>query len=243
MNLSALPLRLLAAASFCLLSTGRPAPLHAAPATAPQSPAAATDSATADPGAADLRPERTTVARPYLVPRNRSQHTLFIEAGYLVNLSTIHFKASDKGSLNEGLNLTAGYNWTSRRGLGAGVIYSGGFLSARRDGVARTARLHYVAPEFVARQRVGRRWLFREAVGIGYGYYVRTYGDNRAGRGGIGQHERASVEYMLTRWLGLSAGFSGQWLLVSAPDVGDGVELNLGGILTFHVGGGIRLYF
>lgn len=83
----------------------------------------------------------------------------------------------------------------------------------------------------------------REDVGVGYGRYTRSYGPTRASRGGPGLHERASVEYMITRWLGLSAEIGGQWLLVGAPDVDDGAELNLGGVLTFHAGGGVRFYF
>lgn len=179
----------------------------------------------------------------HLAPRNRSQHTFFVNAGYTAVLSTLYFKESTSGSLNEGHDITAGYNWTSRRGFGVGVIYSGGFISAERNGFERTTRLHYVAPEFVARQRAGRRWLFRESAGIGYGRYVRGYGDVRGSRGGVGIHESASVEFMLTRHLGLSAGISGQWLIVGSPDVGDGFELNLAGIFRVQFGGGLRFYF
>lgn len=196
-------------------------------------------SATETPAETRVRPE----PKPALTPRNRTQHTVFASVSHLTNLSTLHFKASDEGSLNTGVNLTAGYNWTSRRGLGVGVIYSGGFASARRDAITRTSRLHYVAPEFVARQQAGRRWIFREAVGVGYGRYARSYGQTRASRGGPGLHERVSVECIITRWLGLSAEIGGQWLLVGAPDVDDGAELNLGGVLTFHAGGGVRFYF
>lgn len=179
----------------------------------------------------------------HLAPRNRSQHTFFVNAGYTAVLSTLYFKESTSGSLNEGHDITAGYNWTSRRGFGVGVIYSGGFISAERNGFERTTRLHYVAPEFVARQRAGRRWLFRESAGIGYGRYVRGYGDAHGSRGGVGIHESASVEFMLTRHLGLSAGISGQWLIVGSPDVGDGFELNLAGIFRVQFGGGLRFYF
>lgn len=179
----------------------------------------------------------------HLAPRNRSQHTFFVNAGYTAVLSTLYFKESTSGSLNEGHDITAGYNWTSRRGFGVGVIYSGGFISAERNGFERTTRLHYVAPEFVARQRAGRRWLFRESAGIGYGRYVRGYGDVRGSRGGVGIHESASVEFMLTRHLGLSAGISGQWLIVGSPDVGDGFELNLAGIFRVQFGGGLQFYF
>ena len=104
--------------------------------------------------------DRSKRAR-HLAPRGRSQHTFFANAGYTAILSTIYLRESSSGSLNEGLEITAGYNWTSRRGLGVGVVYSGGFISARRGGFERTSRIHYIAPEFVARQRVGRRWLFR----------------------------------------------------------------------------------
>lgn len=179
----------------------------------------------------------------HLAPRHRSQHTFFVNAGYTAVLSALYFKESTSGSLNEGYDITAGYNWTSRRGFGVGVIYSGGFISAERNGFERTTRLHYVAPEFVARQRAGRRWLFRESAGIGYGRYVRGYGEVRGSRGGVGIHESASAEFMLTRHLGLSAGVSGQWLIVDSPDVGDGFELNLVGIFRIQLGGGLRFYF
>lgn len=147
--------------------------------------------------------------------------------GYTAILSTIYLRESSSGSLNEGLEITAGYNWTSRRGLGVGVVYSGGFISARRGGFERTSRIHYIAPEFVARQRVGRRWLFRESAGIGYGRYIRGYAGLTGSRGGVGIHESVSAEFMLTRFLGLGVTVGGQWLIVDSPDVDDGAELNL----------------
>ena len=72
--------------------------------------------------------DRSKRAR-HLAPRGRSQHTFFANAGYTAILSTIYLRESSSGSLNEGLEITAGYNWTSRRGLGVGVVYSGGFIS------------------------------------------------------------------------------------------------------------------
>ena len=173
--------------------------------------------------------DRSKRAR-HLAPRGRSQHTFFANAGYTAILSTIYLRKSSSGSLNEGLEITAGYNWTSRRGLGVGVVYSGGFISARRGGFERTSRIHYIAPEFVARQRVGRRWLFRENAGIGYGRYIRSYAGLTGSRGGVGIHESVSAEFMLTRFLGLGVTVGGQWLIVDSPDVDDGAELNLAGI-------------
>ena len=129
--------------------------------------------------------DRSKRAR-HLAPRGRSQHTFFANAGYTAILSTIYLRESSSGSLNEGLEITAGYNWTSRRGVGVGVVYSGAFISAQRGGFERTSRIHYIAPEFVARQRVGRRWLFRESAGIGYGRYIRSYAGLTGSRGGVG---------------------------------------------------------
>ena len=186
--------------------------------------------------------DRSKRAR-HLAPRGRSQHTFFANAGYTAILSTIYLRESSSGSLNEGLEITAGYNWTSRRGVGVGVVYSGAFISAQRGGFERTSRIHYIAPEFVARQRVGRRWLFRESAGIGYGRYIRSYAGLTGSRGGVGIHESVSAEFMLTRFLGLGVTVGGQWLIVDSPDVDDGAELNLAGIFRVQLGGGIRFYF
>lgn len=70
----------------------------------------------------------------HLAPRNRPQHTLFANAAYTAVISTLYLAESSSGSLNEGYDISAGYNWTSRRGFGAGIVYSGGFISAERNG-------------------------------------------------------------------------------------------------------------
>lgn len=239
---------LLLLASGKAMQLGAATPGSASPEWEQATPEGGNTAATGNPAPQAVNPTAQE-ARPvpkraqHLAPRGRSQHTFFANAGYTAVLSTIYLAESSSGSLNEGFDITAGYNWTSRRGLGIGVIYSGGFISAERNGLERTSRFHYVAPEFVARQRAGRRWLFRESAGIGYGRYIRTYGDLKGSRGGVGIHESVSVEYMLTRHLGLGATVGGQWLLVGSPDVDDGWELNLVGIFRFQAGGGLRVYF
>ena len=90
----------------------------------------------------------------HLAPRDRPQHTFFANAAYTAVISTLYLAESSSGSLNEGYDISAGYNWTSRRGFGAGIVYSGGFISAERNGIRRTSRIHYIAPEFVARQPI-----------------------------------------------------------------------------------------
>lgn len=71
--------------------------------------------------------------REHLAPRDRAQHTVFANAGYLAILSAFYFEESSSGSLNSGFDLMAGYNWTSRRGLGVG-IHLLGRLHLRRTG-------------------------------------------------------------------------------------------------------------
>ena len=82
----------------------------------------------------------------HLAPRDRPQHTFFANAAYTAVISTLYLAESSSGSLNEGYDISAGYNWTSRRGFGAGIVYSGGFISAERNGIRRTSRIHYIAP-------------------------------------------------------------------------------------------------
>ena len=231
---SSLASRICGTAALVLL-TCCAARLHAA--------APATTASRTDISAAACTPADRSKRARHLAPRGRSQHTFFANAGYTAILSTIYLRESSSGSLNEGLEITAGYNWTSRRGVGVGVVYSGAFISAQRGGFERTSRIHYIAPEFVARQRVGRRWLFRESAGIGYGRYIRSYAGLTGSRGGVGIHESVSAEFMLTRFLGLGVTVGGQWLIVDSPDVDDGAELNLAGIFRVQLGGGIRFYF
>lgn len=241
--------RICGTAALVLLTCGASARLYAASPdeTASRRETSAADSAFTAQAEVPLRTltpagDRSKRAR-HLAPRGRSQHTFFANAGYTTLPTSIYFAKSSSGSLNEGLNITAGYNWTSRRGLGVGIIYSGSFISAQRNGIERTSRIHYLAPEFVARQRVGRRWLFRESAGIGYGRYIRGYDGLTGSKGGVGIHESVSAEFMLTRHIGLGATIGGQWLIVGSPDVDDGAELSLAGIFQFHMGGGVRFYF
>ena len=77
----------------------------------------------------------------HLAPRDRPQHTFFANAAYTAVISTLYLAESSSGSLNEGYDISAGYNWTSRRGFGAGIVYSGGFISAERNGIRRTSRI------------------------------------------------------------------------------------------------------
>lgn len=180
----------------------------------------------------------------HLAPRDRPQHTFFANAAYTAVISTLYLAESSSGSLNEGYDISAGYNWTSR---GASAPES----STRADSSRPNATGSGVRAASTTSHRSsspgsgpGRRWLFRESAGIGYGRYIRSYGDTSGSRGGVGIHESASVEFMLGRHIGLGAGISGQWLIVDSPDVDDGAELNLlGGIFRFQFGGGLRVYF
>ena len=72
----------------------------------------------------------------HLAPRNRSQHTFFANAAYTAVISTLYLAESSSGSLNEGYDISAGYNWTSR-GSGPGADGSSG--KARASATAATS--------------------------------------------------------------------------------------------------------
>lgn len=233
----ALPLRYAAAVFLLLAVSGITSQLQA---SSPENPT-------------PIRTDTTTFGNtpPYVrirkrdshfVPRDRSSHTFFVNVDVAGSTIT-NFKENTSGSLNNGVGVNTGYSWLSRRGLGVGIVYSGNFFSAERNELRRTAHFHYIGAEFVARQRVGRRWLFRESTGYGYCIYTRTYGEKTASKCGVGGRYDLSVQYMLTRHLGLGLNMSGQWLLTKTPDVDDGFELNLFGTLLVNFGGGLYLYF
>lgn len=155
--------------ALLLLASGRAMQLRADTPGAESAAQEATCAALGGPGLAAVPGEKAPsagkqTAQPgraqslraqHLAPRDRPQHTLFANAAYTAVISTLYLAESSSGSLNEGYDISAGYNWTSRRGFGAGIVYSGGFISAERNGIRRTSRIHYIAPEFVARQRAG----------------------------------------------------------------------------------------
>lgn len=233
----ALPRHCAAAVFFLLAVSGMTSQLQA---SSPENPAPSqTGTTTFDDTPPSVRIRKRD---SHFVPRDRSSHSFFVNVGGTVS-SVINFKESTSGTLNNGVGINTGYSWISRKGLGVGVVYSGNFFSAERNELQREAHFHYIGAEFVARQRVGRRWLFRESTGWGYAIYTRTYGEQTASKCGVGGRYDLSVQYMLTRHLGVGLNMSGQWLVTKTPDISDGFELNLFGTMLVNYGGGLYLNF
>lgn len=192
----------------------------------------------------------------HLLPRTQSQHTLFMEVGRPTIISLEDISCGDFDPVQRGLSVMAGYNWTSKRGFGVGFRYWGDFVN-RQNSYQEAYEVHYIAPEFVARQRVGRRILFRESVGMGFGFH--RYGDDResesASHCGFGFHETVRIEVMLTRNIGLNAHLGGQCMWFPNDDFGmmwdvenmenqdDDKVLDFDAIIQYQIGAGLCLYF
>ena len=174
----------------------------------------------------------------HLAPRNRPQHTLFANAAYTAVISTLYLAESSSGSLNEGYDISAGYNWTSRRGFGAGIVYSGGFISAERNGIRRTSRIHSSHRSSSPGSGPGADGSSGKARASATAATSAATAIRRAAGAASASMNRPPWSSCWDATSAWGAGISGQWLIVDSPDVDDGAELNLlGGIFRFQFGG------
>lgn len=198
--------------------------------------------------ASSLQPQHTTV-------RERMPHSdFYIRAGYAFIVSDVKQIAALKGNFKQGFDLNAGYQWTSRRGIGVGVRYSGYFTSghfaeSHPDANVTTEdkvsiRLHYFAPELVLRQDLSRRFTFREAAGAGYASYSEGVRNTSFGIDGYGFHFDLSVEYRPVRDLSLSLGTGLYSARFSSMNVLVGNNRNAkAGITRISLNAGVQVYF
>lgn len=129
------------------------------------------------------------------------------------------------------------------QGLGAGIRYSGHFAHLEKGSENIRIRIHYAAPEFVARQNLGERWVARETIGAGYALYTEN-GAGYSGRvSGFGAHINIGAEYKITPWLGIGACLGA--IITRFPNWGHCVA---GGtqnaqIARISIDGGVHFYF
>lgn len=97
------------------------------------------------------------------------------------------------GAPKQGWDLNAAYQWIPR-GCGVGVHYSGYFTSITGDAKKLNIGLHYARPEFVMRQQAGRRWIFRESIGLGYARRSERVESLSTGINGYGAHVEVAAE-------------------------------------------------
>lgn len=189
---------------------------------------------------------------------NKADFTLLLDAGYGIMTSEYLVPGNSSGNPKRGLDAGVTLRWIWRPGLGLGIRYAGYYSSVTlhshwqtSDGQFRKKedkyliRLHYVAPEFVLRQKAGDKWLFSEAFGVGYVRYSEVLDNYSTGIGGVGFHMNLGVEYKLSQHVGLGASFGVYNARFSAMDkIAEKVDKDAkGGITRVNVNGGLRFYF
>lgn len=198
--------------------------------------------------AAQAETYRQTPVRPRAQIRRT---TLHVSPGYGFITSKMKVLDGITGNFKEGFHLDAGIDRVSRSGLGGGVRYAGLFTKGSySDMVERGAylmRLHYVAPEFVARTTTrSGKWGFHAAIGFGYARYTEQWKSKSESLNGIGFHAGLGAEYRITRYVGLgiqAMAYSTRFKMMDDL-VGQLYDDNTkGGIEVIAVNGGIRFYF
>lgn len=168
----------------------------------------------------------------------------FANVGYAFVLSDMQGPKGIGGDPRKGLDVNAGYQWTSRRGFGLGARYSGYYTSAEFKGLKLKARLHYIGPEFVMRQALSEQFSLNESIGAGYARYREGIKVDFEAVSGYGFHVNLGLEWKITSGLGLNLGaglysarFSspGRWFVKATNGHFSITRLNLDG--------GLRVYF
>ena len=96
--------------------------------------------------------------------------TIYANIGYAFMTNKFYLPNGASGHPRKGMDWQVGYDWVSRSGFGAGLMYSGYKSSYSYSHVDVNVGLAYIAPQFVMKQKVGR-WGIEEKFGIGYFKY------------------------------------------------------------------------
>ena len=178
----------------------------------------------------------------------RTPFTLEVNAGYGMIVSEMEALSSMEGNPRRGLHLNAALQWNSSRQVGAGLRYSGYFSGVRySDGFIQDERLklhvHYIAPELVMRQPIGKRWELHETLGVGYASYGESLRKLKASLNGFGGHLTFGAEYRLSNHFALGLGIAGYRYIFPNQVVLTSETESTQGITLLSLNGGIRILF
>lgn len=102
----------------------------------------------------------------------------YVNAGYGFVTNKMYYGNITKGNPKQGLDLNAGIDFFSPKGLGGGIRYAGFFSSFDSQNIKSSYQVHYLAPEFaISATTRNNKWVFRETIGIGFASYSEKYGD------------------------------------------------------------------
>lgn len=183
--------------------------------------AMADTSHTADAPSADMKIYRTEACRLespqtqdqatiMLMPKNihrisyTNSNTFYAYIGYGRIMSKLHMAEGVKGNPRNGLFWQFGYDWTSKLGIGAGMMYNGFRSTYEHNGYREKSEIFYLAPQIVFKTYV-RRWIIDGKMGLGlFTYNYPTY-ETESSDDGFGYNLHFGAEYVLSRIIGISA--------------------------------------
>ncbi|MCD8269092.1 MAG: porin family protein [Parabacteroides sp.] len=114
-----------------------------------------------------------------------SHSTFYGSIGYAFMTNKFYLPQGTSGNPKNGVDWQLGYDWVSRSGFGAGVMYSGYKSSYAYSNMDIKVGLTYIAPQFVMKQKVGR-WGIEERIGMGYFNYRESAENVSASLSGFG---------------------------------------------------------
>lgn len=183
---------------------------------------AMTDSShTADELSADIKIYRTEACRLespqtqdqatiMMMPKNihiisyTNSNTFYAYIGYGRIMSKLHMAEGVKGNPRNGLFWQFGYDWTSKFGIGAGMMYNGFRSTYEHNGYREKSEIFYLAPQIVLKTYV-RRWIIDGKMGLGLFTYNYPTHETESSDDGFGYNLHFGAEYVLSRIIGISS--------------------------------------
>lgn len=176
---------------------------------------------TADEPSADMKIYRTEACRLespqtqdqatiMMMPKNihiisyTNSNTFYAYIGYGRIMSKLHMAEGVKSNPKNGLFWQFGYDWTSKLGIGAGMMYNGFRSTYEHNGYRENSEIFYLAPQIVLKTYV-RRWIIDGKMGLGlFTYNYPTY-ETESSDDGFGYNLHFGAEYVLSRIIGISS--------------------------------------
>lgn len=184
----------------------------------------------------DNKDDATTTKSPFL------HNAFYASIGYAFMTNKFYLPQGASGHPKNGMDWQLGYDWVSRSGFGAGLMYSGYKSSYTYSNVDVNVGLTYIAPQFVMKQKWGR-WGIEEKIGIGYFSYRESAKGVSASLSGVGYNFLLGAEYYLSDHVGIGANLG--YIAGSLPkqDNIDYKDDEHSGIFRLHLDAGVRFHF
>lgn len=175
-------------------------------------------------------------------PAGKGRHAFLLSAGGGFVTSDLYLTPGLSGNPKQGFDANVAYQWVSAKGFGIGVRYSGYFTSVDGFMDKLKMRVHYFAPEFVMRGKIGRDWELHCSAGFGYASYVEKVDMLSASIDGYGSHLDLGVERKLSEHVSLGGGIGLYGTLFKDLDQYNDDDQK-GGISRISLTAGLRFHF